>query len=162
MSSLEHAQRWCEALGSDVEALADLYKDQWFTSESSMVDDNMVDTVTDRDGLREAYGPLSSGENGTYTFTATEWCGGRSDQGLIHWNVTIEGARTFRGIPVPEGQTLEAVGSTFQKFDADGKISFESTYWEDNRIFVQLGIPILRPHYYKEDFDMEAFLASIA
>jgi hypothetical protein len=63
---------------------------------------------------------------------------------------------------VPEGLVLETVGSTFQRLDADGKIAFESTYWEDNRVFKQLGIAILTPHYWEEDFDMEAFLASLA
>jgi len=160
--SLEHAQKWAEALGSDVEALGDLYSADWFTLNHTMVDDHMEDTITDREMLRAALGGLSSGENGTYTFTANEWLGGREDYGLIHWDVTIEGAKTFRGIPVPEGTTLTGTGSTFHKFDADGKISFESTFWEDNRIFVQLGLPIIRPHYWEADFDIEAFMASLA
>ena len=157
--SLEHAQKWAAALGSDFEALADLYAD-WFTLEHTMVDDHMNDTLTDRDMLRDALGGISSGENGTYTFTATEWLGGE-DYGLIHWDVTIEGAKTFRGIPT-DGKTLTGTGSTFHRFDEDGKIAYESTYWEDNRIFVQLGLPIVRPHYWRADFDMEAFLAGMA
>jgi steroid delta-isomerase-like uncharacterized protein len=166
--SLQHAQQWCDALSSDVDALVAMYRHedhdlaQGFTSEHSMVDDNMKDTFTTADELRAAYGGYSSGENGTYTFTATEWCGGRSDQGLIHWSVTIEGAESFRGLPVPEGTVLTGVGSTFQTLDADGKIAFESTYWEDNRIFQQLGIAILTPHYWEADFNMEEFLASLA
>lgn len=166
MSSFEHAQAWCNNLSNDIDALVAMYRntgdDLWegFTSEHGMVDDNMEDTFTTADQLRAAYGPYSSGENGTYTFTATEWCGGRSDHGLIHWDVKIEGATSFRGIPT-EGKTLEGIGSTFQRFDTDGKIAFESTYWEDNRIFIQLGIPVLRPHYWREDFNMEEFLASL-
>ena len=157
--NLQHAQQWALALGTDVDALAELYAD-WFTLEHGMVDDHLRDTITDRDALRSALGGLSSGENGTYTFTATEWLGGE-DYGLIHWNVAIEGATTFRGIPT-EGKTLTGIGSTFQQFDADGKISYESTYWEDNRIFVQLGLPIVRPHYWRADFDMAAFVAANA
>jgi steroid delta-isomerase-like uncharacterized protein len=155
--NLQHARRWAHALGTDVDALAELYAD-WFTLEHWMVDDHMRDTITDREALREALDGLSSGENGVYTFTAREWLGGE-DFGLIHWDVTIDGARTFRGIPT-EGRTLTGVGSTFQRFDAGGKISYESTYWEDNRIFVQLGVPIVRPHYWRADFDMAAFLAA--
>jgi steroid delta-isomerase-like uncharacterized protein len=157
--SLEHAQKWAHALGNDVNALGDLYAD-WFTLEHTMVDDHMEDTITDRDMLEAALGGLSSGENGKYTFTATEWLGG-TDYGLIHWDVTIEGAKTFRGIPT-EGKTLTGTGSTFHQFDENGKITYESTYWEDNRIFVQLGLPIVRPHYWRADFDMEAFLAGNA
>jgi steroid delta-isomerase-like uncharacterized protein len=157
--NLQHAQQWARALGTDVDALAELYAD-WFTLEHGIVDDHLLDTITDRDALRSALGGLSSGENGTYTFTATEWLG-REDYGLIHWNVSIEGATTFRGIPT-EGKTLTGIGSTFQRFDADGKISYESTYWEDNRIFVQLGLPVVRPHYWRADFDMAAFVAANA
>ena len=157
--NLQHAQQWALALGTDVDALAELYAD-WFTLEHGMVDDHLRDTITDRDALRSALGGLSSGENGTYTFTATEWLGGE-DYGLIHWNVAIEGATTFRGIPT-DGKTLTGIGSTFQQFDADGKISYESTYWEDNRIFEQLGLPIVRPHYWRADFDMAAFVAANA
>jgi steroid delta-isomerase-like uncharacterized protein len=162
---LEHARRWCEALSNETEALIALYHHddhalaEGFTSEHGMVDDNVADTLTTSDQLRQAYGPYSSEENGRYTFTATEWCGGRSDHGLIHWSVTIEGANTFRGLPVPEGLTLRTTGSTFQTLDEHGTICFESTYWEDFTIFQQLGIRILRPHYWEEGFDMEQFLA---
>jgi hypothetical protein len=150
MSDLAHAKRWADALSSDVDALIELYRHedhelaQGFTSEHSMIDDNMKDTFSTKDELRQAYGGYSSGQNGKYTFTATE------------------GASTFRGLPVPEGTVLETVGSTFQTLDADGKIAFESTYWEDNRAFKQLGIAILTPHYWDEDFNMEEFLASLA
>jgi len=159
--SLEHAQKWCAALGNDVDALRDLYA-EWFTLEHTMMDDHMDDTITDAEMLKAALGGISDGENGTYTFTATEWCGGRSDYGLIHWDVTIEGAKTFRGIPVPDGQTLTGTGSTFHVLDENGQVRFESTRWEDCRILVQLGVPIVRPHYWEADFDMEAFLASMA
>ena len=124
--SLEHAQKWCDALGNDTDALRELYAD-WFTLEHTMMDDHMEDTITDTDMLQAALGAIASGENGKYTFTATEWCGGRSDYGLIHWDVTIEGAKTFRGLPVPEGKTLTGCGSTFHMLDENGKVRFEST-----------------------------------
>jgi steroid delta-isomerase-like uncharacterized protein len=157
--SLEHAQKWAWALGNDIDALGELYAD-WFTLEHTMVDDHMRDTITDRDMLKAALGGIAGGENGKYTFTATEWLGG-TEFGLIHWDVTIEGAASFRGIPT-DGKTLTGIGSTFHEFDAGGKIKLESTFWEDNRIFVQLGVPIVRPHYWRADFDMEAFLAGNA
>lgn len=167
MSSLAHATAWCDALSSDIEALCELYRhddhplSEGFSSEHSAIDDNVTDTFTTREQLREAYGPYSAGANGTYTFTATEWRGDAT-HGIIHWTVRIEGARTFRDLPVPDGLVLETIGSTFQKFDEDGRITFESTYWEDNRVFKQLGIGVLTPHYWEEDFDMEAFLAEQA
>lgn len=146
---MAHATRWCTALGSDTNALADLYAD-YFTVQDTMVDDHLEDTATDRQMLVEKLGGLASGENGRYTFTATEFLEGPGC-GLIHWDVTIEEASTYRGLPVG-GKTLRTIGSTFHQFDDDGKILLESTYWEDNRALTQLGLPIVRPHYWKADF----------
>ena len=158
LTGMAHAQRWAAALGNDTAALADLYAD-YFTLEHTFVDDHLEDTITDRDMLNNALGGIAGGENGTYTFTPTEVFEGNGHI-LIHWDVTIEGAKTYRGLDTG-GKTLTTEGSTFHQFDADGKILLESTYWEDNNVFVQLGLPILRPHYWREDFDMEAFVASL-
>ena len=147
---MEHASRWCEALGSDTAALGALYTER-FTLEDTKVDDHLEDTVTDLDMLAEKLGGLAGGENGRYTFTATEYLAGPGC-GLIHWDVTIEGASTYRGLPTG-GKTLSTIGSTFHQFDTDGRILLESTHWEDNGVFVQLGLPIQRPHYWVEGFD---------
>lgn len=158
-SAEEHAARWCSAFGSDTAAFADLYAD-WFTLEHTFVDDHELDTITDRDMLNNALGGIAGGENGTYAFSAREVFEGNGHL-LIHWDVEITGAKTFRGLEVPADTTLSTIGSTFHQLDDDGKILLESTYWEDNNVFVQLGKPILRPHYWDEDFDMEAFIASL-
>lgn len=160
MSNLEHAQKWCAAMSGDIEALVGFYSDDYFTIQFGKIEDHEVDTLTDAGMIRDQLGPMLAGENGRYTFEATEWLGPER-YGLIHWNVTIEGALTYRGIPT-EGKTLKTLGSTFQEFDAAGKIIRENTYWEDNRVFEALGIPLMRPHYWEEDFDMEAFLAEAA
>lgn len=157
-TGMDHAKQWCHLLGTDTAALASLYAD-YFTIESSKVDDHETDTLTDRAMLAEQLGGLASGENGVYTFTATEYLGDER-YGLIHWDVTIEGATTYRGLPT-EGKTLRTTGSTFHQFDADGKILLESTCWEDNGVFIELGLPIIRPHYWREDFDLAAFVASL-
>ncbi|WP_131786402.1 hypothetical protein [Protofrankia symbiont of Coriaria ruscifolia] len=155
-TGLDHARRWAAALGSDTAALGDLYAD-YFTLECTKVDDHLDDTITDRATLAEKLGGIASGENGTYTFTPTEWFGGNGNYGLIHWSVKIEGATTYRGLPT-SGKTLETIGSTFHQFDDEGKIILESTYWEDNRVFEALGVPVVRPHYWDEDFDPASLL----
>jgi steroid delta-isomerase-like uncharacterized protein len=157
-SAEEHAARWTAALGSDTAALGDLYAD-YFTLEYTMVDDHLDDTITDRSMLAEKLGGIAGGENGTYTFTPTAVFVGNGHQ-LTHWDVTIEGATTFRGLAT-DGKPLTTVGSTFHQFDSEGKILLESTCWEDNNVFVALGVPIIRPHYWEADFDMEAFVASL-
>jgi steroid delta-isomerase-like uncharacterized protein len=150
LNGMDHAARWCELLGTDPIALRGLYAD-YFTLECSMVDDHLDDTVTDTAMLVEKLGGFATRENGTYTFTPTEYLG-HDRWGLIHWNVRIEGASTYRGLPTG-GKTLETIGSTFHQFDTDGRILLESTCWEDNRVFEALGVPIARPHYWTEDFD---------
>jgi steroid delta-isomerase-like uncharacterized protein len=153
---LSFAQKWCSALGSDTEALAELYgTDGTYTAEHHMMDDHMKDTLTTREMLVEQLGGLAGGDGGTYTFQATEY---RGDErwGIIHWNVRIEGARAFRGVENPEGKTLESLGSTFLQFKPDGTILLDSTFWNDNPIFQQLGRPIVTPHYWEEGFDPEA------
>ncbi|MBA3742992.1 hypothetical protein [Sporichthya sp.] len=157
-SAMEHAQTWCNALGNDVAALRAMYAD-YFTLEYTKVDDHEQDSITDSDMLANALGGISTKENGTYTFTPTAVFEGNGHH-LIHWSVTIEGAETYRGLPAG-GKTLKTIGSTFHELDADGRILLESTCWEDNNVFVQLGLPILRPHYWEADFDMAAFVASL-
>lgn len=157
-SGMAHAERWCNAVSTDVDALGHLYAD-YFTSEWTMVDDHLQDTATDREMLAAAVGGLSTGENGKYTLTATEILEGNG-HALIHWDLTVEGASTYRGLPTG-GKTLTTIGSTFHEFDSDGKILLESTCIEDNRVFIQLGVPLLRPHYWEADFDMAAFVASL-
>jgi steroid delta-isomerase-like uncharacterized protein len=149
-TGMEHASRWCAALGADIDALGALYAD-YFTLEDTLVEDHLADTVTDRTMLAEKFGGMASGENGTYTFTPTEFLAG-DGCGLIHWSVTVEGADTYRGLPT-DGRTVTTIGSTFHQFDDQGKIVLESTYWEDNQVLTQLGVPIARPHYWAEGFD---------
>lgn len=148
--TLEFAQDWCHALGGDTDALRLLYADR-FTAEYGKVDDHLADTITDTTMLMACYGAMASGDNGCYTFTATEYLGD-SRHGLILWNLTIDGARTYRGIPT-QGKTITTLGSTFHQYDAQGRIVLESTFFEDNRAFEQLGLPIVRPHYWKSDFN---------
>lgn len=150
-SGKDHATRWCELLGSDTDALATLYSDH-FSVEDGKVDDHLDDTAIDQEKLVEKLGGLATGENGRYLFTALDYLAGPGC-GLIHWTATIEGARTYRGLPA-DGKTLTTIGSTFHQFDDDARIVLESTFWEDNQVFVQLGLPIQRPHYWREGFDL--------
>jgi len=151
--NLEYAQRWAAARSDDIDALCDLYgEDGEFTSEQGKVDDHLSDTLTTREMLRAALGDQSSGEFGTFTFEATKWTGDER-YGLIEWNVTIEGLSSFRGVENPEGRTLETHGSTFLQFRPDGKILLESTYWNDNPVYIALGVPLMFPHYWEEGFD---------
>jgi steroid delta-isomerase-like uncharacterized protein len=157
MSSLEYAQRWCDALSNDTEAYADLYApDQEFVIEKTMMDDHMNDTITFREDIVATFSDLANGDEGNglgvHTFTPTKWTGDER-YGLIEWDYKVEGLTSFRGIPNPEGKTLETNGSTFLQFGPDGKIVLESTCMNDNPIFVALGLPIMTPHYWDENFD---------
>lgn len=148
--TLDFAKDWCNALGRDADVLRSFYAD-YFSVEWATLEDHLVDSITDTQMLKEQIGGIASGTNGQYTFTPTEYLGDEKC-GLILWDVTIEGAKTYRGLPT-HGKTLKGIGSTFHQYDANGKIILESTRFEDNRLFVQLGLPIVRPHYWRADFD---------
>lgn len=158
----DYAKQWADALGSDTAALADLYApDGEFCAERHMVDDHMDDTISDRDTLIERLGELANDdpENGigVHTFTVTEYIGDERC-GLIHWDYVVEGAGQYRGLPAG-GKRLHTKGATFLQFNAAGKIVLESTCFNDNPIFQQLGLPIVTPHYWDADFDPASLLA---
>jgi steroid delta-isomerase-like uncharacterized protein len=151
--NLEYANDWCTKLTSDPEAFATLYgEDGSFTCQQHDMDDHMKDTLTTREMLLGKVKQFASGDGGTYTFSAKEWRG--DDRwGLLHWTVTIEDAPAFRGVENADGKTLEGEGSTFLQFKPDGTILMDSTFWNDNPIYEQLGVPLVRPHYWEEGFD---------
>jgi len=153
--NLDYAKQWADALGNDTDRFADLYAaDGQFTSDVHMMDDHMEDTASSREQLVAKRGPLA---NGDHTFAVTEYIGDER-WGMIHWDYTVQEADSYRGIPA-EGKTLSTKGSTFLRFDADGKIVLESTYFNDNPIFQELGHPVATPHYWEEGFDPAALAA---
>jgi len=132
---MEHAQTWCTALGSDLPALRALYTD-YFTLEHTMVDDHEQEHRHRQRDAGRGLGASPAARTATYTFTRPR-CSRAPAPASTHWDVTIEGASTYRGLPTG-GKTLDHIGSTFHEFDADGRILLESTCWEDNRVFIQL------------------------
>jgi steroid delta-isomerase-like uncharacterized protein len=160
--NLQFATQWAEALSNDTSALADLYAaDGDFCVERHMMDDHMVDTLSDRETLVERLGGLANDDPdngiGSHTFTVTEYIGDER-YGMVHWDYTVEGAHTYRGIPAA-GKRLSTKGSTFLQFNDDGKIVLESTVFNDNPIFQELGIPVMTVHYWDADFDPAALMA---
>lgn len=154
--TLAFAQDWCNAVARDTDVLRSLYAD-YFTQEWAMVDDHENDTITDTQMMKGWLGGIAGGKNGAYTFKAAEYLGDERC-GLILWDVTIEGASTYRGLQT-KGKTLQTIGSTFHQYDSNGKIILETTRFEDNRVFAALGLPIVRPHYWREDFDPASLAA---
>ena len=160
--NLEYARQWASALSSDTRAFTELYAaDGDFCIERHMVDDHMDDTLSDRATVVERLGGLANSDPdngvGIHTFTVTEYIGDQR-YGMIHWDYTVEHASHYRGLPA-DGKRLQTKGSTFLQFDADGKIVLESTCFNDNPIFQELGIPIMTPHYWDADFDPASLVA---
>jgi len=160
--NLEHARSWANALGSDITELGEFYAaDGEFTVEHTMVDDHMDDTITTRAKLFCTLRGLANSDPdngvGIHEFDVTEYVGDER-YGLTMWNYSVEHADAFRGIPA-QGKRLTTKGSTFHQFDADGKIVLESTFWNDNPIFAELGVPVMTPHYWEEGFDPASLVA---
>lgn len=159
MTDIAFAQRWAETRTNDLAAHRALYAaSEDFVVETRMVDDHLVDTIsTDAEfdeGLAGFTNKDTSNGLGVQTITVTEAFAGNGHL-MIHWDWQVEGADTYRGLPV-DGKSLSSKGSTFLQFDAAGKIILESTFLNENPIFQDLGLPIITPHYWEEGFDPAA------
>ena len=159
MTNREFALRWAQTRTSDLAAHDALYApDRKFVIELAKVDDHMQDSISNHDDLQTKLAYWSntdadSGE-GLHTITVTEVFEG-SGHIFIHWDYAIEHLASFHGVPT-ENKTLSTVASTFLEFDPDGLIIQEATIINDNRIYQQLGLPIITPHYWDEGFDISS------
>jgi steroid delta-isomerase-like uncharacterized protein len=156
MTTIDLARRWAETRTSDLAAHRELYAaSEDFVIETRMVDDHLGDTISTDDEFASDltfYVNKDVGNGvGVQTITVTEAFEG-SDHLFVHWDWSVEGAATYRGVPT-DGKTLTSTGSTFLRFDDAGKIILESTFLNENPIFQELGLPIITPHYWEEGFD---------
>lgn len=153
---IEFARRWADTRINDTAAHRELYAEaEYFTLETRMVDDHLGDTVSTDAEFAEELAPYTNKDagngQGVQSITVTEAFPG-SDHLMVHWDWSLEGAATYRGLPT-DGKTLTSKGSTFLRFDDAGKIILESTFLNENPVFQQLGLPIITPHYWEEGFD---------
>lgn len=156
MTDIAFAQRWAETRTSDLAAHRELYAaPEEFCVETRMVDDHLGDTLSTDDEFAEGLAPYANKDTssglGVQSIRVTEAFSGNGHL-MIHWDWQVQGAATYRGLPV-EGKVLTSKGSTFLQFDDAGKIILESTFLNENPIFQQLGLPIITPHYWEEGFD---------
>ncbi|MCW2750529.1 MAG: hypothetical protein JWR83_1639 [Aeromicrobium sp.] len=156
MTNIDFARRWAETRTSDLAAHRELYAaSEDFVVENRMVDDHLGDTIsTDAefaDGLSDYANADPSNGIGVQTITVTEAFEG-GDHLFVHWDWSVEGARSYHGVPT-DGKTLTSTGSSFLRFDDAGQIVLESTFLNENPIFQQLGLPIITPHYWEPGFD---------
>jgi len=160
--NLDYAKRWADLLSTDTAAFAELYAaDGDFCMERHMMDDHMQDTISDHATIVARLGGLANDDPdngiGIHEFTVTEYIGDQR-YGMLHWDYTVGKASHYRGLPA-DGKSLSTKGSTFLQFNSDGKIVLESTCFNDNPIFQELGIPVATVHYWDADFDPAALLA---
>ncbi|MEE3753117.1 nuclear transport factor 2 family protein [Mycobacterium intracellulare] len=156
MTDRDFAVRWAHTRTHDLNAHAALYApDTKFVIELAKVDDHMEDSINDRAELRSKLAYWSnqdpSSGDGVHSMTVTEVFTGNGHI-FIHWDYAIEYLDAFHGVPA-DGRRVETLASTFLEFDDQGKIAQEATIINDNRIYQQLGLPIVTPHYWDEDFD---------
>jgi steroid delta-isomerase-like uncharacterized protein len=160
---IDFAKTWADTRQNDLAAHRDLYAgEEDFALEQRMVDDHLGDTITTTEEFNEELAPYTNKDTGNglgvQTLTVTEAFPGNGHL-MIHWDWSVEGAATFRGLPT-EGKTLTSKGSTFLQFNDAGKIVLESTILNENPIFQQLGQPIITPHYWEEGFDPASLTAA--
>jgi steroid delta-isomerase-like uncharacterized protein len=162
----DHAQRWAALITSDTDAVVDLFADELLYDDRRDTD-HVFDTATDKAQLRQRIAPFANGDPdnglGVHRFEVLDVIDAAGADGTravaILWKWTGEHLENFRGVPTG-GQTLMARGQTWHQFDSGGKITRESTYWNDVPVYQQLGLPVLTPAYWKADFDPATLAAS--
>ena len=155
----EHAARWVTALTSDTSAALDLYADD-LCYDDHADSDHVTDTALTKDELAPRLAPFANKDRsnglGIHTFTATEAFELAGINGnpavVILWDWTGEDLDTYRAVPAG-GRTLSTRGITWQALDRHGKITRETTYWNDTPVLQELGLPIITPEYWVEGFD---------
>lgn len=155
----EHAARWVTALTSDTSAALDLYADD-LVYDDHADSDHVIDTALTKDELAPRLAPFANKDRanglGIHSFTATEAFELAGVNGnpavVILWDWTGEGLDTYRAVPTG-GRTLSTRGITWQALDGRGKITRETTYWNDTPVLQELGLPIITPEYWVEGFD---------
>ncbi|ALJ21701.1 ketosteroid isomerase-related protein [Microbacterium sp. No. 7] len=153
-----HAAKWTQGLTESLDAALDLYADEFVYDDGNDLD-HVIDTPITKDELRPVLAPYSnkSRDNGSgvHRFEVREAFDLAGDNGLpavvILWTWTGEALETYHGLPVG-GRTLSALGITWQQLDANGKITRETTYWNDTPLLAELGVPVQTPHYWEAGF----------
>ena len=164
----EHARHWAAVITSDTDAAVDVFAEE-FTYDDRRDLDHVFDTATDKDQLRERIAPFANKDVdnglGVHRFEVLDVIHGVGANGAravaILWQWTGEYLENFRGVPAG-GQRLTARGQTWHQIDEHGKVTRESTFWNDVPVFQQLGLPVVTPSYWEADFDLDAFLAASA
>jgi len=156
MTDMEYAKRWAETRTNDLDAHRELFAaSRFFAIDSRTVADHNDDTITNDEEFAEGMAHYANKDTangvGVQTFTVTDVFPGNGHL-MIHFDWKLEHADTFYGLPT-KGRTLSCRGSAFLDFDDNGKIEMESSYLEDPKLFEQIDVPLIRPHYWDADFD---------
>lgn len=153
-----HAAKWAHDLTESIDTALALFADE-FTYDSGTDIDHVDDTPITKDELRPVLAPYSnkSKENGSgiHSFEIREAFDLTGDNGqpavVILWSWTGESLESYHGLPVGD-RPLSAIGITWHQLDADGRITRETTYWNDPPLLAELGVPVQTPHYWEEGF----------
>lgn len=153
-----HATEWTKALTRDVDAALALYADDLSYDDRADLD-HVTDTAITKDELRPRLAPFANKDKanglGIHSFQVREAFDLAGDNGLpavvILWSWTGEAVSSYYGLPA-DGKALSTIGITWHQLDADGRITRETTYWNDTPLLAQLGVPVATPHYWEPGF----------
>ena len=146
--NFDHARRWASLITSDTDAVLGLFADDVLYDDRRNID-HVFDTATSKTELRERLAPFANADPGNglgiHRFEVLDVIDATGVDGsravAILWKWTGEHLENFRGVPAG-GRTLSTRGQTWHQFDAAGKVSRESTYWDATSILRDLGLPV--------------------
>ncbi|THJ29798.1 ketosteroid isomerase-related protein [Candidatus Frankia alpina] len=139
MSSYRFAVLWLKAFRESAEKVCALYADD-FLFEDLILDQS----ITDKEDLHRVFAPYANKDLdngiGINLFRIDEYIGD-ARSGIIRWTWEPAGSAAFLGVPTG-GKTFSTSGQTFHIYDADGRITRESTYWDAVSPLHTLGLPV--------------------
>ncbi|CAN5351815.1 nuclear transport factor 2 family protein [soil metagenome] len=158
ITAAAHAQNWATTLTADVDSALALYADAFSFDDRADVD-HVIDTAITKAELRPRLAPYANKDrangSGVHRFEVREVFDVTGDNGrpavVILWTWTGENLESYSGLPV-NGATLTTLGITWHQLDDAGKITRETTYWNDTPLLAELGVPVQTPHYWEADF----------
>jgi steroid delta-isomerase-like uncharacterized protein len=131
------ATKWLKAFRTSPEEVCALYDDD-FSFSDPMLDQHQI---TSKPDLHRLFAPYANTDPdngiGIHNFRIRGYIGDERS-GLIRWEWGPESAAFFLGIDVVD-KPFMITGHTYHEYNADGKITFESSWWDASAFFRQIG-----------------------
>lgn len=133
------AVKWLKAFRESADVVCAIYADD-FVFEDPILDQYQI---TDKGDLGRIFSLYANKDRtnglGVHNFRIRGY-EGDSRSGLIRWEWSPEDCANFLGLDVAD-KPFFTQGHTYHEYDADGRITRESSWWDSGAILTAIGYP---------------------